>query len=132
MLARKFRLRTKDVKFLTKKRNYFCSGFFGFFYIKQYDNLKFNQFSFHVPLKYSKRAVQRNEIRRALYNYYSLNWLSIKNIWWCYYKVFVVLQKNKLDEFKKQIENLEKKDTLSFVYDKFNKWLSEFENCLSK
>lgn len=132
MLAKQFRLRTKDVKFLTKKRNYLSSGFFGFFYVKQYDNLKFNQFSFHIPLKYSKKAVHRNQIRRCLYNYYRLNLLSDKRIWNNHYKVFVVLQKNRIDEFKKQIEKMSEKDILNFVYSIFAQSLLNFTKILSK
>lgn len=132
MLAKQFRLRSKDVKFLTKKRNYISSGFFGFFYVKQYDNLRFNQFSFHVPLKYSKKAVHRNQIRRCLYNYYRIKWLSDKKIWNNYYKVFVVLQKNGIDEFKKQIEKKSEKDILDFVYSVFSVSLSNFTKIVSK
>ena len=132
MLAKQFRLRSKDVKFLTKKRNYISSGFFGFFYVKQDDNLRFNQFSFHVPLKYSKKAVHRNQIRRCLYNYYRIKWLSDKKIWNNYYKVFVVLQKNGIDEFKKQIEKKSEKDILDFVYSVFSVSLSNFTKIVSK
>lgn len=132
MLAKQFRLRSKDVKFLTKKRNYISSGFFGFFYVKQYDNLKFNQFSFHIPLKYSKKAIHRNQIRRCLYNYYRIKWLSDKKIWNNYYKVFVVLQKNGIDEFKKQIEKKSEKDILDFVCSVFSVSLSNFTKIVSK
>lgn len=132
MLAKQFRLRTKDVKFLTKKRNYFSSDFFGFFYIKQYDNLRFNQFSFHIPLKYSKKAVHRNQIRRCLYNYYRIKWLSDKKIWNNYYKVFVILQKHKIDELKKQIEKISEKDILDFVYSIFDQSLLNLTKMLSK
>lgn len=132
MLAKKFRLRTKDVKFLTHKRNYFSSGLFWFFYFKQYENLKFNQISFHISLRFSKRAVQRNKLRRCLYNYALANNISNSFIWRRYYKIFVVLQKNKIEEFKKQIENLSEKDILVLVSNNFGKSLSEFKKKLSR
>lgn len=132
MLARKFRLRTKDVKFLTHKRNYFPSGLFWFFYFKQYENLKFNQISFHISLKFSKKAVQRNKFRRCLYNYALANKISDSIIWNSYYKIFVVLQKNKIEEFKKQIENLNEKDILTLITNNFSKSLSDLKKTLSR
>ena len=69
MLKRSFRLRSKDVHYLTKKRQYFAKGLFGFFYVKQYPNKLHHQFSFHVTIKVSKHATQRNYIKRALMNH---------------------------------------------------------------
>lgn len=66
MLSKKQRLRTKDVLFLTKKRQYFGRDLFGFFYIKQYPNLKYHQISCHITIKYSKHATARNVLKRAI------------------------------------------------------------------
>jgi len=66
MFARKLRLKTKEVMFLTKKKQYFGSGLFGFFYFQQYPNLKYNQISFHVSIKYNKHSTARNIIKRAI------------------------------------------------------------------
>lgn len=132
MLSKKFRLRTKDVKFLVHKRNYFTSGFFWFFYIAQYDNLKFNQTSCHISLKLSKRATDRNIIKRAVYNrLLDQNFPSL--IYWKkHYKIFIMLQKSKIDDFKKQIENLKQKDIVAFVYKCIWKSISDLGNHLSK
>lgn len=132
MLSKKFRLRTRDVRFLTHKRNYFSSGFFWFFYISQYDNLKFNQISCHVSLKFSKRATDRNVIKRIIYNYLLDKKMPLYIFWNKYYKFFVVLQKSKIDDFKKQIENLEQKDIVLFVNKCIWKSVSDLVSCLSK
>jgi len=44
----------------------------------------------------------------------------------------VVLQKNKIDEFKKQIENLNEKDILTLVANNFGKSLSDLKKTLSR
>ncbi|MDR0369898.1 MAG: ribonuclease P protein component [Candidatus Peribacteria bacterium] len=69
MLSHKLRLRSKDVRYLTKKRQYFVKGLFGFFYTKQYPNNHFHQFSFHVTIKVSKHATKRNLIKRIIINH---------------------------------------------------------------
>ncbi|MBR6907444.1 hypothetical protein IKN40_02880 [bacterium] len=38
------------------------------FYVEQYPNRKFHQFSFHIPLLVSKRAVVRHKVKRILIN----------------------------------------------------------------
>ncbi|MDR0283224.1 MAG: ribonuclease P protein component [Candidatus Peribacteria bacterium] len=69
MLKSSLRLRSKDVHYLTRKRQYFVKGLFGFFYVKQYSNKLHNQFSFHVTIKVSKHATKRNFIKRILMNH---------------------------------------------------------------
>lgn len=66
MLEKKQRLKTKDVLFLTKKRQFFGNGLFGFFYVQQYPNLKYNQISCHISIKYSKHSCDRNLLKRAI------------------------------------------------------------------
>jgi len=69
LLKRSLRLRSKDVRYLTKKRQYFVKGLFGFFYIKQYPNNNYHQISFHVTIKVSKHATRRNFIKRTIMNH---------------------------------------------------------------
>lgn len=69
MLSHTLRLRSKDVRYLTKRRQYFVKGLFGFFYTKQYPNKHFNQCSCHVTIKLSKHATKRNFIKRIVMNH---------------------------------------------------------------
>jgi len=69
LIKHKFRLRTKDVRYLTKKRQYCIKGIFGFRWIKQYPNREFNQISCHIGVKLSKNATIRNQLRRVIMNY---------------------------------------------------------------
>ena len=126
MLAQKYRLQGKDVIFLSRKRQYFSAGLFGFFYRKQYPNNQFHQISLHITIKYSKRSTQRNVIKRAILQQIQDNNVVIKPIDGYYYKIFMVINKHKLDEFQQKIANLDKKAIIievkkqfSYAWDKF-------------
>jgi RNase P protein component len=96
VLSHTFRLRSRDVRYLTKKRNYFVKGWFGFFYIPQYANKPFNQFSCHITIKLSKYATKRNLVKRLIMNLLrdtNAPHLPLGNQ---FYKVFIMLNKNEL------------------------------------
>jgi ribonuclease P protein component len=126
MLKRKNRLRGKDVNFLVRKRQYFVSDYFWFFYFTQYPNLKFNQISVNIPVKFSKRAVQRVWVKRQINSYIKKNWFDQKSIDWNYYKVFVTMNKNKLWILKSQIEKLDKKESNHYIVSEFEKSFCSF------
>lgn len=131
MLAKKLRLTGKDVIFITRKRQYLNQGMFGFFYIKQYPNIKFNQISSHVTIKLSKRAVVRHMIKRAIIQYIQ-NYNAIKNpINESFYKIFIVLSKDRVWEIDKKIANLSKKDTIKYMQEEFWKSWKQFKDRLS-
>ena len=119
MLARKQRLRTKDVMFLTKKRQYYGKDLFGFFYIKQYPNIKRHQISCHITIKYSKHATARNLLKRAINTRLQTQWNIQSEIWWSYYKMFVILNKTKLEQLQKDIENKDRKHIISHIQGQF-------------
>ena len=116
MLPRKKRLRTKDVMFLTKKRQYFWSWLFGFFYIKQYPNIKYHQCSCHISIKYSKHAVARNLLKRAIIQQ-AESILHTNTT--TYYKIFIVLNKNKIPLLQKEVENMKNKDIIHTIQNHF-------------
>ncbi len=111
------RLNTKDVLFLTKKKNYFSNGFFGFFYIHQYPNRKYSQISFHVSIKYNKHATARNILKRAVLQQAQKQidqWLLAKD-----QKIFITLNKTKLPLLQKEFENKTKKDIILGIQNHF-------------
>ena len=126
MLKRKNRLRWKDVNFLVKRRQYFVFDYFWFFYFIQYPNLKFNQISVNVPLKFNKRAVQRIRIKRQINYYIKKNWFDKNSINGNYYKIFVTMNKNKLWILKSQIEKLDKKESNHYIVSEFEKSFFRF------
>jgi ribonuclease P protein component len=126
MLKRKNRLRGKDVSFLVRKRQYFVSDYFWFFYFTQYPNLKFNQISVNIPVKFSKRAVQRVWVKRQINSYIKKNWFDKESMDWIYYKVFVTMNKNKLWILKSQIEKLDKKESNHYIVSEFEKSFFSF------
>ncbi|OQY40183.1 MAG: hypothetical protein B6229_02320 [Spirochaetaceae bacterium 4572_7] len=65
---------------MIRRRKYFPTKYFGFFYYDQYPNLKFNQISINIPLKYSKKAVQRVAFKRQLVAYVQSNKLADEKI----------------------------------------------------
>ncbi|MFA5747850.1 MAG: hypothetical protein WC872_01930 [Candidatus Absconditabacterales bacterium] len=128
MLAKKYRLKGKDVIFLSKKRQYFYSDLFGFFYSNQYPNLNFNQISFHVSIKLSKKSSHRNIIKRAVMNYIRENNISKTLINQKFRKFFINLNKNKIPQFQKSIEKFDKKAINQYTISAFKKSFSNFKN----
>ncbi len=126
MLKRKFRLRWKDVNFLVRKRNYYSNWYFWFFYWLQYPNLKFNQISVNVPLKYSKRAVNRVALKRQINSYLKNNWYEKKQINWNFYKIFISINKNCVSELKSQIEKFDKAQWNHYILLEFEKSFFKF------
>ena len=126
MFKRRFRLRWKDVNFLVRRRQYFSNWYFWFFYFDQYPNLKFNQISVNIPVKYSKRAVQRVKLKRIINNYLSKNWYDKKAINWKFYKIFVFINKNSISELKSQIEKFDKSYTNHYITIQFEKSFLKF------
>lgn len=119
MLAQKYRLKGKDVNFLSRKRQYFSAGLFGFFYRKQYPQITFHQISLHITIKYSKRSTQRNSIKRAVLQYIQDQKLAQKPIATYYYKIFIVINKHRLSEFQQKIANFGKKAIIIEVQKEF-------------
>ena len=105
------RLQWKDVRFLTKKRQVFSQGLLTIFYVEQYPNRKFHQFSFHIPLLVSKRAVVRHKVKRILINSLEKH-IPLLNFWWKYYKCYITLHKMRLQQL---LEILSKKNSTQLV-----------------
>ena len=131
MLAKKERLTGKDVIFITRKRQYLNQGVFGFFYIKQYPNIKYNQISSHITIKLSKRAVVRHLIKRAIMHYIHQQNIVKIPINTVFYKIFIVLSKDRVWEIEKKIANLSKKDTIIYIQKEFEKAWKGFNDRLS-
>ncbi|MEI7558130.1 MAG: hypothetical protein WCJ45_04870 [bacterium] len=111
----------KDVIYITKKRQYISQGLFGFFYIKQYSGVKYNQFSFHVTIKLSKRSVVRHMIKRAIMQYIQEHDVVKIPIHDAFYKIFIVVSKERVGEIDKKIANLPKKDTIIYMQKEFER-----------
>jgi RNase P protein component len=119
VLEQKFRLQGKEVIFLSRKRQYFSAGLFGFFYFQQYAQLPFHQLSFHVTIKFSKKSVERHVIKRAVLDYIQKQQLLSKPIQGKYCKFFVVMNKNRVEECQKKIANFSKKDIIRYIQSEF-------------
>ncbi len=132
MLDKQHRLRTKDVLFLTKKRQYFWSWLFWFFYVVQYPNLKYNQISFHVSIKYNKHATARNIIKRAIINYVQAKDIESTPIWDKFYKIFITLNKSKIEELQKKFANMDKKHIITSVQEMFTNSFTALSKALWK
>ena len=130
MFKRRYRLRWKDVNFLVRRRQYFSSGYFGFFYFDQYPNLKFNQISVNIPVKYNKRAVERVRLKRIINTYLLNNWYDKKPINWKFYKIFVFINKNSISELKSQMEKFDKDYINHYICVQFDDSFLKFMNKL--
>jgi len=121
LLPQRQRLTGKDVIFITRKRQYLSQGLFGFFYIKQYPGVKYNQFSCHITIKLSKRSVVRHVFKRAIIQRVEQHNLVKYPINDMFYKFFIVLSKDRIPEIEKKIANLPKKDTIIYIQNEFEK-----------
>ncbi len=132
MLAHQFHLTSKDVNYLTKKRQYFSKGNFSFFYILQYSNRPFNQLSFHVTIKVSKCAVWRNFIRRVIMKYLQESHFTETKIHHTYYKLFLNLNKNMLTELQHFIQQKDKTKIKEYLIKNFQTSFTSFQQFLWK
>lgn len=121
MFKTRFRLKWKDVNFLVRKRKYFSTKFFWFFYFDQYPNLKYNQISINIPLKYNKKAVHRSSLKRQIISYLQNNNFIEKYINGKFYKIFISINKNSIWELKSQIEKFDKSMTNHYIIKDFEK-----------
>jgi RNase P protein component len=92
---------------------------FGIFYFTQYPNIPHHQISCHITLKLSKRSTQRNVFKRAVTSYIQTHKLYAQKINTRYYKLFIVLNKHKLEFYEQKIANMDKKDIIIFVQKEF-------------
>lgn len=83
----------------------------------------------NIPVKFSKRAVQRVWLKRQINSYIKKNWYDKSSINWNFYKIFVTMNKNKLWILKSQIEKLDKKESNHYIVSEFEK---SFFNFLKK
>ena len=130
LIKHKFRLRTKDVRYLTKKRQYCAKGIFGFWWIKQYPNREFHQISCHIGVKLSKNATTRNQIRRIIMNYIRDNNIITTPINWDFYKIFINLDKNKLPELTKYLEEHSKSQRNTYFRNEFKSAFTSLQTFL--
>ena len=129
-LEKKYRLKTKDVIFLTRKKQFFPNWYFGFFYIDQYKNLLYNQISCHITLKYSKRSTDRNILKRAITNCVLKDKICSVPINWRFYKIFIILNKSKLDILNQNLKSFDKKAINDYTVKEFQKSFSNFKSHL--
>lgn len=113
---------------MVRKRKYFVNWFFWFFYWEQYPNLKFNQISVNIPVKFSKRAVKRVALKRIINNYLLKNELSYKLINWKFYKIFISINKNCVWDLKSQMEKFDKQQRNHYIVREFEKSFLKFTN----
>lgn len=131
-LEKKYRLGTKDVIFLTRKKQFFANWYFGFFYFDQYKNLSYNQISCHITLKYSKRSTDRNVLKRAVLNCVLEDKIFKEIINNKFYKIFIILNKSRLDGLHKNFESFDKKAINDYTIKEFQKSFNNFKSYLWK
>jgi uncharacterized membrane-anchored protein YitT (DUF2179 family) len=128
MLQKDKRLNWKDIIFLTKKRQFIPGGIFWFFYVKQYPNRKYNQLSSHITIKLDKRATRRRIIKRAIIDVIEKQWRAKTPIKGSYYKIFIILNKKKLEDLQKLIASKDKNAIIKYVKKIFSQSFSNFQH----
>lgn len=130
LIKHKFRLRTKDIHYLTKKRQYCIKWIFSFRRVNQYPNRQFNQISCHIWVKLSKNATTRNQLKRAIMNYIRDKNISATPLNWQFYKIFVNLDKNSLPQLVNYIESHDKSERNWFFQKEFESAFISFQSSL--
>jgi len=120
MFSKHKRLTGKDIQFMTRKRQYIPGWIFGFFYVRQYPNRKYNQISSHISLKLDKRAVRRRIIKRTILANLKIKDILNNEISWQYQKIFITLNKNKLEPMQKFIQNNDTKNLKKYINTEFD------------
>lgn len=116
MLKKQLRLKTKDVKFLTRKGGRYYGTYFSLHSFLQYPNIPHNQISCHISIKYDKRAVHRNTLKKIILQYIQDNKLIHKKRNNKHYKIFIGLNKKTIPKFKQILEEKDKKDTRKTIH----------------
>ncbi|MBQ7074816.1 ribonuclease P protein component [bacterium] len=132
MLKKIFHLKSKEVNYLTKKRNYFSKGIFSFFYIPQYPNKQYHQCSFHVTIKLSKSAVWRNFVRRIIMKYLEENQRVLQDFQGKYFKFFININKNTLIPLQSFIEQRDKTSIKNYLLNEFQISFTSFQKFICK
>lgn len=110
MLPSKNRLRKKEIKKILKKGKKIHSQNFLLFFLK--NDLKYSRFSVIVPLKFSKKAVERNKIKRKVREVLRRFFLNRFLLNFSFDGVFIIKEGAKKLNFwqiKKEIEKIFKK-----------------------
>ena len=127
----KERLQWKDVRFLTKKRQVFSNWLLTIFFVEQYPNRKFHQFSYHIPLLISKKAVIRHKVKRILIDSLEKQLPSL-DFWWKYYKCYISLHKMKLQQLLEILAEKNSNQLVSYLENENKKDFTSFCNFLWK
>ncbi len=130
MFQQKLRLRTKDVRFLTRKGNRWYGKYFSFHSFPQYPNIPHNQISCHISIKYDKRAVHRNNLKKIILNYIQEYVLTTKKRNNTYYKIFIGLNKQNIENFKEYLKSLDETQQRMTVREMLDQHLREREKKL--
>ncbi len=109
MLKQEYRLTTRDVRYLVKKRNYFVHDMLGMYYVPQYPNRQYNQFSVTIGVNVSKSAVMRHFLKRVVMRYVAEHNLIEKQFRQWYYKCFLMIHKPQIPVLQKLIANSDRK-----------------------
>jgi len=118
MLKKGYRLTTRDVRYLVKKRNYFVHDMIGMYYIPQYPDRQYNQFSVTIGVNISKSAVMRHFLKRVFMRYIAENTLVEKKFSQWYYKCFLMIHKAQIPVLQKLIANSDKNAIQKVLEDK--------------
>jgi hypothetical protein len=130
MLKKSYRLTWKDVRYLVNKRNYFMHGLLSIYYVPQYPNRSYNQFSVVIWINISKNAVMRHFIKRIVMNYISAKHLEKKSFNGKWYKCFIMVHKAQIPNVQKIVANKDRNAIQKLFFDACVVFFTRLYNCL--
>ncbi len=93
MFSQKYRLTSKDVRYIQKQRNIIWTSHFGILSIPQYQNKSYHQHSIYIAADTVKKASWRHSLKRKLIELFKERVLLNHSVQRKYYKFFIFLNK---------------------------------------
>lgn len=110
-----YRLNSKEVNYLVKKRNALFTACFTILRTPQYPNKKFHQYSINVGVSFHKSSVVRHKLKRIVLHSFYRQLDVVLPIKERYYKFFVSLNKKNIADWQHNYTILSRKDFVFYV-----------------
>ena len=127
----KYRLRSKDVRFLVRKRQIVFTPHFSILWFKQYLNLPFHQVSVNVWLAFNKSAVARHKLKRIILSELRSCLDNNTSINGKYYKLFFSLNKRNIEDWARYYVSWNKLSLKEYVKQVVHKSLAVLKKKLT-
>lgn len=132
MLAKKFKLTGKDVRFLLRKKQTIYGKGLVFVVYPQYPDREYNQRSLQIGTKVAKSSVKRNMVKRLFYEQLQKDLPVEKMLDGKFYKIFVYFHKSLPEELAKMLANADKSTINNRIIAQFHEHFISFPDLVCR